>query len=103
VTTNFSSPNVYRTLYLTVIYPSEDYDNATGSDDIAYPQEYFAALEWELARRCAPKFGRSWTQDLATHWQIAVQDGVNLNPDDTSLHFEPGKDPWDSGSPFTRP
>lgn len=103
VTTNFASPNCYRTLRLTVIYPAEDYDNAAGSDDIAYPQEYFAALEWELARRCAPKFGRSWTADLAGHWQIAVQEGVNLNADDTSIHFEPGRDPWDSGSPFTRP
>lgn len=103
VTMNFAAANMYRTLRLTVIYPSEDYDNAAGSDDIAYPQEYFAALEWELARRCAPKFGRVWTADLQQQWVVAVQEGINFNPADTHLHFEPGRDMTDIGSPFTRP
>jgi hypothetical protein len=103
ITLNFAAANVYKTLRATVIYPSEDYDDATGADDIAYPQEYYAALEWELARRCAPKFGRVWTDDLARHWEIAVKEGVNFNPGDTSLHFEPERDATDVGSPFTRP
>lgn len=103
VTTNFAGPNPYKNLRLTVIYPAEDYDSATGADDISYPQEYFAALEWELARRCAPKFGKPWTEDLKTHWTIAVQEGVNVNPQDTHLSFEPGRESTDVGSPFTRP
>ena len=103
ITTNFAAANVYKSLRLTVIYPSEDYDDATGADDISYPQEYFGALEWELARRCAPKFGRTWTEDLAGHWRIAVEEGINLNPDNTSLSFEPARDTTDVGSPFTRP
>lgn len=103
VTTNFYPANFYKTLRLTVLFPSEDYDSATGADDIAYPQEYFAALSWELSRRCAPKFGRAWTQDMQTHWQIAVQEGVNFAPQDTHLYFEPGREETDTGSPFTRP
>lgn len=103
VTLNFAATNMYKSLRMTVIYPSENYDNATGADDIAYPQEYFAALEWELARRCAPKFGRVWTDDLMKHWEIAVKDGVNFNPGDTSLYFEPGRDIASADSPFTRP
>lgn len=102
VTTNFVPANFYKTLRLTVIYPSEDYDDATGADDISYPQEYFAALEWELARRLAPKFGRSWTQDMQTHWQIAVQEGINVNPQNTHLYYQPGLDDTNIGSPFTR-
>lgn len=98
VTLNFAAANVYKSLRMTVIYPSEDYDDATGADDISYPQEYFAALEWELARRCAPKFGRSWTEDLAGHWKIAVQEGVNFDPGDTSLHFEPERETSMGGS-----
>lgn len=101
VTANFATANIYKTLRLTVIYPSEDYDSAAGADDIAYPQEYFAALEWELARRLAPKFGKTWTPDLQGHWQVAVLEGVNLNPDNTSLCFEPGRDDADIGSPMT--
>ena len=103
ITCNFASPNTYRNLRLTVIYPSEDYVDATGADDISYPQEYYAALEWELARRSAPKFGKPWGQDMIHHWNIAVNEGVNLNPDDTSLCFEPGRESTDVGSPFTRP
>lgn len=100
VTTNFATANVYKGLRLTVIYPSEDYSAV--ANDIAYPQEYYAALEWELARRLAPKFGVQWSQSLQTHWQIAVTEGVNLNPDDTSLCFEPGRESMDVGSPFSR-
>lgn len=92
VTMNYKVQNAYKTLRLTVIYPSEDYDDAAGADDIAYPQEYFAALEWELARRSAPKFGYPWTKDMIMHWEIAVKAGVNLNPEDTSLYYEPEKD-----------
>ena len=103
ITCNFAAANVYKSLRLTVIYPSEDYDDAAGADDIAYPQEYYAALEWELARRCAPKFGRPWTDDMKEHWTIAVKDGVNFNPGDTSLHFEPGRDTATTDSIFTRP
>lgn len=103
VTTNFASPNTYKTLRLTVIYPAEDYDDSTGADDISYPQEYFAALEWELARRCAPKFGKPWSVDHQNAWQVAVQEGVNLNPDETHLCFQPGRESTDVGSPFTRP
>lgn len=90
VTTNFATANVYKTLRLTVIYPAEDY-SAVGND-VAYPQEYFAALEWELARRLAPKFGQNWSSDMQNHWTIAVTEGVNLNPDDVSLCFEPNRD-----------
>lgn len=97
VTCNFAAANVYKSLRLTVIYPSEDYDDATGADDIAYPQEYYAALEWELARRSAPKFGRTWTPDLQQHWTISVQEGINFNPVDTHLSFEPGRDATDTG------
>lgn len=103
VTTNFAGPNGYKNLRLTVIYPSEDYDTASGADDIAYPQEYFAALEWELARRCAPKFGKPWTADLDKQWQLAVAEGVNINPQETHMSFEPGRESTDVGSPFTRP
>ena len=90
VTLDSASSNLYRTLRLTVIYPAEDYD--TSADDIAYPQEYYAALEWELARRLAPKFEVEWTAAMKENWQIAVQEGINLNPDNTSVHFQPGRE-----------
>lgn len=103
ISLNFAAANVYKTLHMTVIYPSEDYDDSTGADDIAYPQEYFAALEWELAFRCAPKFGRTWTEEMKNAYRICVAEGVNFNPVNTHLSFEPGRETSDLGSPFTRP
>ena len=103
VKTNFAPTNMYKNLRLTVQYPAEDYDDATGADDISYPQEYFASLSWELSLRCAAKFGRPWTQDMQSAYQICVNEGINLNPQNTHLHFEPGRDIYDTGSPFTRP
>lgn len=103
IRTNFATANVYKSLLLSVIYPSEDYDDASGADDISYPQEYFAALEWELAFRSAPKFGRIWDDTMKNAYRIAVTEGVNFNPANSSLFFEPGRDIYDAGSPFTRP
>lgn len=103
VTCNFAAANLYKLLRLTVIYPSEDYSSAAGADDIAYPQEYYAALEWELARRLTPKFGAPWTPDMQNIWQTAVAEAASLNPQDTHISFEPGRDESDAGSPITRP
>lgn len=103
VTCNFSTANTQRQLRLTVFYPAEDYTSAAGADDISYPQEFYAALEWELARRIAPKFGAPWSQDMQMNWQINVQDAIGLNPQNSSAYFEPGREMTDTGSPFSRP
>jgi hypothetical protein len=55
ITLDCQPNDVTKVVNLAVLYPAEDYD-AT-SDDIAFPQEWFAALEWELTLRCAPLFG----------------------------------------------
>lgn len=91
VTCNFASTNLYKTLRLTVIYPSEDYDSATGADDIAYPQEWYAALSWELAFRLAPSVGQ-WTKLMEENRGNALQAAISLNPDNTSKSYEPGKE-----------
>lgn len=95
VTTNFSPPNLYKNLRLTVIYPSEDYDSATGADDIAFPQEWFAALEWELALRCAPMFGTAWTKEMQLNYANATTIARELNPQNTSAYFQPNAETYD--------
>lgn len=90
VTLDFAPQDVTKQLRLTVIYPSEDYD-AT-SDDIAYPQEWFAALEWELAKRLAPKFNKRWTETHELNWKQATQIARQLNPQATTIYFQPHAD-----------
>lgn len=80
--------DVTKQLRLTVIYPAEDYDGST--NDIAYPQEWFAALEWELAKRCAPAFERPWTQAMETNWAAATTIARQLNQENSTAFFQPG-------------
>lgn len=91
VTCNFASTNMYKALRMTVIYPAEDYDSAVGADDIAFPQEWYSALSWELAFRLAPSVGQ-WTKLMQDNRVNALNMAISLNPDNTSAHFEPGKD-----------
>lgn len=90
VTLDFAPQDVTKQLRLTVAYPAEDYD-AT-SNDIAYPQEWFAALEWELARRLAPKFNKRWTETHQANWLQATQIARQLNPQATTIYFQPHAD-----------
>ena len=82
--------DVTKQLRLTVIYPAEDYDATT--DDIAYPQEWFAALEWELAKRLAPKFNKRWTKTHEINWEQATQIARQLNPQSTTVYYQPHAD-----------
>lgn len=90
VTTDFYPQDVTKQLRLTVLYPAEDYDATT--DDIAFPQEWFAALEWELALRSCPFGGRTWTNEMNVNYAQATAIARELNPENTSRHFEPGRD-----------
>ena len=90
VTTDFAVSDVTRQLRLTVQYPAEDYD-AT-SDDIAFPQEWYDALHWELAFRAAPIFGVQWTPEMKMNHDVATAIAREVNPDNSSAYFQPGRE-----------
>lgn len=74
-------------IVLNVLYPSEDYDATT--DDIAYPQEAFRFLMWELAFDLCPTYGLPWTPNMEQNRQEARQMYLNLNPENSVLYFRP--------------
>lgn len=80
--------DVEKRVVLTVMYPAEDYDATT--DDIAFPQEWFAALEWELAFRVISAFGLPWTQEMQANYVRAMTIASNLNEQNSSAYFQPG-------------
>lgn len=90
ITADFIPADVTRQIRLTALYPAEDYDATT--DDIAFPQEYFAALEWELTLRCAPMFRKAWTPDMDKNYLNATAIARELNPENSSAFFQPGRD-----------
>jgi hypothetical protein len=90
VTFDCQPSDVTKQALFTVIYPSEDYDATT--DDIAFPQEWFAALEWELTLRCAPMFQKTWTPDMQQNYATATGIARELNPDNSDAYFQPGRE-----------
>lgn len=90
VTLDTQPQDVTKQLRLTVQYPSEDYDTTT--DDIAYPQEAYRFLAWELAFEVADSYGREWTASMEKKRQEARASFMELNAENTSMHFQPGRD-----------
>jgi hypothetical protein len=86
VTCNSQPTDITSQVLMTVLYPAEDYD-AT-SDDIAFPQEWFAALSWELALRLAPAKGRPWTPEMDMNHKTALAMARSVNPENSSLYFQ---------------
>jgi hypothetical protein len=85
VTLDSQPTDVTETVVLTGWYPQEDYD-AT-SNDIAFPQEAFRWLAWELSFELAPAFGVNWTDAMQMNRLEARLAFFNLNPDNSVLYF----------------
>ena len=87
ITLDSQPTDVTEQIVLTALYPAEDYDATT--DDIAFPQECYGMLSWELAFLLAPSAGR-WTEEMELNRQRAVNIYKNMNPETSDLHFNPG-------------
>lgn len=85
VTLNSQPTILTKQIVMTVMYPEEDYD-AT-SDDIAFPQEYYRLLSWELAWAISPSVGR-WTQTMQDNLNDARMKARSLNPEKSVLYFQ---------------
>jgi hypothetical protein len=87
VTLDSQPTDVTKQVVMTVLYPAEDYD-AT-SNDIAFPQEWLAALSWELAFRLSPSVGR-WTNEMERNRQSALAMARAVNPENSVMYFQCG-------------
>jgi hypothetical protein len=88
VTLDSQPTDVTDTIVLTVMYPSEDYDST--SNDIAFPQEWFGALEWETTLRSCPQYGVEWTTAMQKNHENAMRRAGSLNPEVSDLYFQCG-------------
>lgn len=85
ITLDSQPTDVTETLVITGLYPAEDYD-AT-SDDIAFPQEWYSALEWELAFRLSGPY--IWTPSREQNRVNALAMARSVNPEISALYFQP--------------
>lgn len=82
--------DVTKVVRLVFLSPVDDLDSST--NDLVYPQVWFAALEWGLAKRIAPSFQKPWGQDKQDIYQEALAIARNADPETSNLCFEPGLD-----------
>lgn len=87
VTLDLQPTDITKQIYMSVLYPAEDYDATT--DDIAFPQEWFAALSWELAFRLSPSKRSNWTPVMEANRRNALLMARSVNPEKSALYFAP--------------
>lgn len=80
--------DVTKQIILYALYPAEDYDDA--ANDIAFPQEWYGFLTWELALQLSPVYGIPWTPDRERNYQNAKNIALSFNPETCDLYFRPG-------------
>jgi len=68
----------------------EDYDLLT--NDIAFPQEWYLALSWGLAKIVAPKFGATWGQLEESNYIDHMAKVRSSYGDTSELYFQCGLD-----------
>lgn len=78
--------DVTKQLRLTVLYPAEDYDATT--DDIAFPQEWYAPLSMELAKRSVGTFKTVWTKEQEETRKESLNIARSVNPEMSDAYFE---------------
>jgi len=78
ITLDSASGDVTYVLRLLLYAPVDDLDAA--SNDLAFPQEWFAAVEWELAKRLSTPFEYPWTQTDQDNWSQATVIARKTNP-----------------------
>ena len=76
--------DVTDTIVLTALYPAEDYDATT--DDIAFPQEYFDFLSWQLAFRLSTPY--KWTQTMEMNRKETMAWAKSLNPEKSTAYYQ---------------
>lgn len=85
ITCDSQPTNVTDTIVLTGLYPSEDYDST--SNDIAFPQEWYLPLKWELMFQL-PSFGRRWTPEMKEARSQALAIAKQLNAEVCTDYFQ---------------
>lgn len=91
ITCDVQPNDVTKVINLAVLYPNEDYDAST--DDIAFPQEAYRALKFMLALDLFPEY-RDGDPPLSLEKRASEAKAYfdRLNPETTTLCFEPGRD-----------
>lgn len=92
ITLDSQPTDVTKRIVLTGLYPQEDYDNVSGTDDIAFPQEALRFLSWELTFEIWETYqgAAPWPASAEKKRLEAKETYLNLNPEVSDAYFQGG-------------
>ena len=78
------------TKYLSLTYLEAVQDIVNPADNFVYPQEWFLALSFGLAKIIAPMFNAPWTANLESAHAMALSIAGHKDPERSSMYFQTG-------------
>jgi len=78
------------TKYLELTYMETIQDLNYGSDNFEYPQEWFLALSWGLAKQAAPMFNTPWTATMEKNFTDALAIAGHKDAEMSAAYYQPG-------------
>lgn len=82
--------DVSKHLVITYLEPVQDVTQA--SDNFEYPQEYFLALSWGLAKQIAPSFQAAWSSLMQDNYKDAIAIAQHKDAEVITDYFQCGAD-----------
>ena len=84
-----ASEDVTKHLVLTYLESIQDFVNP--QDTPEYPQEWYLALSWGLAKQIAPSYGANWTPLMESNYQMALAIAQRKDPQVETMYFQSGE------------
>jgi hypothetical protein len=89
----FGAQDTNKHLHIVYVRPVMDMNQPT--DNPEYPQQWYRALCWGLAREIAPMFDSDWTQEMQANYDQSLLMAREGDPETTALYFQPNvADPY---------
>jgi hypothetical protein len=79
--------DVTKVLHIVFLRPVQDFDNPLDAPE--YPQEWYLALVWGLAKQLAPIFNCVWTKEMGENYDTALAIAKEAPAETTALYFQP--------------
>lgn len=80
------------TKHLHIVYLRPIMDLINSSDNPEYPQQWYRALCWGLAKEIGPMFDAEWTKDMEDNLMESLSMAREQDSETSSLYFQPGRD-----------
>lgn len=80
------------TKHIHMVYLTPAMDVGVGTDTPFFPQSWFAALHWQLAKDAAPMFRRPWDANQESRASMALAMAQEAFGEISSMYFEPGRE-----------